>query len=54
MARFTRRSRAVGDSPDQPSRRRRWVTTIPVDKERRLYFLAILALVGGYLLDRLL
>jgi hypothetical protein len=54
MARFTRPSRAVGDSPDQPSHHRRWVTAIPLEHERRTDFLATLVLAGWYLLDRLL
>jgi hypothetical protein len=54
MARFTRPNRAAGDSAEQPSRHRRWVTAIPLEHERRLYFLATLVLAGWYLLDRLL
>ena len=42
------------DGAGRPSRRRRWVTAIPLERERRLYFLAALVLVGWYLLDRLL
>jgi hypothetical protein len=30
------------------------VTAIPVERERRLYFMAALVLVAWYLLDRLL
>jgi hypothetical protein len=43
-----------GDGVEMTPRPRRWVSTIPLEHERRLYFAATLILVVWYLLDRLL
>jgi len=54
MARLMRSSRPGGESSGRSSRHRRWVVAIPLERERRLYFLATLVLAAWYLLDRLL
>ena len=54
MAPGTAPDRPGGDGAEMPPRRRRWVSAIPLEQERRLYFVATLILVVWYLLDRLL
>ena len=54
MPRNTTPGRPRGDSAETGPRRRRWVSAIPREQERRLYFVATLILVVWYLLDRLL
>ena len=53
MTRARRRSRPVSDGEEQPACRHRWVTAIPIETERRVYFVAMLILAGWYLVDRL-
>jgi len=53
MVTETAPDRSGGSGVNSVPLHRRWVSTIPLEQERRLYFVATLILVVCYLLDRL-
>jgi len=47
-------SKGEASSVDRQRRRNRWVMVIPLQQERRLYFVVTVVLAAWYLLDRLI